>query len=148
MRLIITDDTVFKLKLADSSTLPNDQKLLIPQGSRFLITKAEEVDNHYRVTFQALMGGAVKTDKTWYVYKGHATLVKSENLASVKTDGSPLNIRSSPNVEADNLLYQLTNGIEVELLDCVCNQKIWWFGRPTKDPQAVYGWMAGEYLQF
>lgn len=149
IKLIITNDTIFKLKPADSASLANDQKLFIPQGSRFVLGKVEDAENnHYRVTFNASFGSAVKTDKIWYVYKGHGTVVKpSENLATVKTQGGPLNLRNSPAVKPDNLLYQINDGTQVELLDFEYNQGLWWFGRPTKDPQAVYGWMAGEYLQ-
>lgn len=150
MRLIITHTTLLKLRPVDSSTLTESQKTNFPLGSRLMIENYEDYNqDHYQITLATSLGSGKDKSMVWYVYKPHAVVVLSDRefaTVTLSTD-SKLNVRSTPHVDANNVIYQIPNHVDVELIECTYNQELWWLARPMNDEKKAYGWISGKYLK-
>ncbi|VXD25295.1 conserved hypothetical protein [Planktothrix serta PCC 8927] len=150
MRLIITHTTLLKLRPVDSSSLTESQKINLVVGSRLIIANYEDQDqDHYRITLLTSLGSGQDKSMVWYVYKPHALIIPSDReFATVNlSTNSKLNVRSSPAVASNNVIYQIPNQIDVELIECCYNQELWWLGKPLNDPNKAYGWISAKYLK-
>jgi hypothetical protein len=149
MRLIITHTTLLKLHPVDSSTLTETQKINFPVGSRLILSSYEDHNpDHYKLTLVASLGSGKDKSMVWYVYKPHAFILPSDRefaTVNLSTD-THLNVRSSPNVVSDNIVYKIPNHVDVELIECCFNQQLWWLGKPLGDDKKAYGWMSAKYL--
>lgn len=76
VRLHFLRDTFIKQSTAQSSTLPDSQKQMIPEGSTLVLLAylTGQPDNHIKITFKDI---AFKGFNTWYVYADHVKLVYS-----------------------------------------------------------------------
>jgi len=73
--LIVNQDTIFKTKPVQSSSLSDGEKAAVPRGE-YGIASAEKEGNHYKVTLDRAIAG--QTD--WYVFEGHVLISNSGTI--------------------------------------------------------------------
>ena len=73
--LIVNQDTIFKVKPLQSTSLSDDEKAAVPRGE-YGIASGEKVGNHYKVTLDR----AIADRKDWYVFEGHVLISNSGTL--------------------------------------------------------------------
>ncbi len=76
VRLHFLRDTFLKQSTAQSSTLPDSQKQMIPQGTTLVILAylTGQPENHIKITLKDI---AFKGFNSWYVYADHVKIVYS-----------------------------------------------------------------------
>jgi|GEM_PF-2016219 len=74
----VLDDTLFKLRPLQSSTLPAEEECPVSSGTSFDIDVYYFVNDHIKVTLSAPLDAAFKDQYVWYVYSGHAQVMKGD----------------------------------------------------------------------
>jgi hypothetical protein len=80
IRLHFLVDTFLKQSTAQSSTLPDSQKQMIPQGTTLVLLAylSGQPGNHIKITLKDI---AFKSFNTWYAYGDHVKIVYSPPYA-------------------------------------------------------------------
>lgn len=156
MQLIVKSDTIFKLQPVDSNALKDDQKLHVPAGASFIVEElqpnAGTANDHDLITFETSLGSALKSSKSWFVYKPHVDVIYTSAIVKTKS-GNRLNVRSEPNVSENNIIDKLPAGTEVELFHANVVDCLWWYGKAIYSAEgeviidAKRGWMSAEFLE-
>lgn len=82
----INQDTVFKQSVIDSSKLTADKKINIKAGQEFTLLAYIDLDNSWKITLKDLSfapPGSTTSYNTWFVYKGHVTLLDDSPVVEV-----------------------------------------------------------------
>lgn len=150
MRLVVIHPTLLKLRPVDSSKLTESQRVNLPIGSRVILQTYDDYDkDHYKVKLMASLSSGADKSMVWYVYKPHVKVlpyISDYALVQLAND-TQLNVRSSPDVNGNNVVYKLKNGSSVEVIDYYNGGDLWWLARPTEDQTKPFGWMSAKYLK-
>ena len=70
LTIVVIKDTVFKAKPADSSTLPDSEKISVAKGE-YKIKDIDDAESHVKVNLEEPLDDRIE----WYVFKGHLDLI-------------------------------------------------------------------------
>lgn len=150
MRLVVIHPTLLKLRPVDSSKLTESQRINLPIGSRVILQTYDDYDkDHYKVKSMASLSSGADKSMVWYVYKPHVKVLPyiSDYAVIQLANDTQLNVRSAPDVNANNIIYKLKNNASVEVIDYYNGGDLWWLARPTEDQTKPFGWMSAKYLK-
>jgi hypothetical protein len=78
-QLKVLNDTIFKLRPLQSSVLPDQEECPESSGKIFELDEYSMVNDHIKVTLSAPLAPEFKDQRVWYVYSGHAQVMKGAN---------------------------------------------------------------------
>ncbi|MEM9771668.1 MAG: D-Ala-D-Ala carboxypeptidase family metallohydrolase [Cyanobacteria bacterium P01_D01_bin.73] len=85
LTIVVIKDTVFKAKPADSSTLPDTEKISVAKGE-YKIKDIEDADSHVKVNLEEALDDRIE----WYVFKGHLDLVNIPTYGPPQDEPEPV----------------------------------------------------------
>jgi len=84
--LKVTRDTWFKISPVDSSTLNNQQKVIVKAGQNFAVNQYGLVDGHLRVTLDPPIS---PIGDFGYFYEGHVQIIKGDQVLKFELEDIP-----------------------------------------------------------
>ena len=78
-QLKVLGDTIFKLRPLQSSALPDQEEFPVSAGTSFELDVYYLANDHIKVTLSKPLDAAFKNQYVWYVYSGHAHVMKGGN---------------------------------------------------------------------
>ncbi|NES21599.1 MAG: hypothetical protein F6K41_22395 [Symploca sp. SIO3E6] len=144
-KIKITQNTIFKQSTADSSSLPESQRLNVPYDTTFEVSSYQIVNDHYYLNLPGNLGNY----RSWYVYEGHAQLEEKYSSGYVATKKDNLPLRANPGKQ-EPIKKSLSPGTIVEIDESgivTADGVDWCYGGEPGAKEEDRGWMGREYIR-